>query len=152
MNAPALRLLFGGLTFACLLAGQEQDKATTNERILRIRELGKRNPAVLPALTQYLSDPNADIRIETVKSIVRIGTERSLDPLVQATKDKDEEVEIRATDGIVNFYVPNYVARRGLSGSLTRGVRQIRSYFASRNDQVIDPSVQVRPDVGSCAQ
>ena len=148
MNALVLRLVVGSLVIAGLLAGQD-NRATTNERILRIRELGKRNPAVLPALAQYLTDPNTDIRIEAVKSIVRIGTERSLDPLVQATKDKNEEVQIRATDGIVNFYVPNYVVRSGLTSSLTKGMRQIRSYFASRNDQVIGPGVQIRPDVAS---
>ncbi|MBV9033951.1 MAG: HEAT repeat domain-containing protein, partial [Acidobacteriaceae bacterium] len=35
-----------------------------------------------------------------------------------------------------------------LTGPLTRGLRQAKSVFSARNDQVIDPSVTVRPDVG----
>jgi HEAT repeat protein len=142
-----LWLAGAGLSLTSLLAAQSEAGYNTNERILRIRELGKRNATVLPALAQYLTDPNTDIRIEAVKAIVRIDTERSLEPLVQATRDKNEEVAIRATDGLVNFYVPGYVAKAGLTGAMTRGVRQVRTFFSSRNDQVVDPDVAIRPDV-----
>jgi HEAT repeat protein len=78
---------------------------------------------------------------------VKLGTEASLAPLVTATQDADEEVQIRATDGLVNNYLPGYVAHGALSGPLTRGVRQVKAYFSTRNDQVIGPEVTVRPDV-----
>jgi HEAT repeat protein len=138
-------ILIGSVAIACV-AGQNEEKYNSNERILRIRELGKKNAAVLPALTQYLTDPDRDIRLEAVKAIVKIDTERSLDPLIQATHDKDADVQIRATDGIVNAYLPGYVAKSGWTNSMTRGVRQMKSYFSSRNDQVIDPGVEVRAD------
>jgi HEAT repeat protein len=141
-----LWLAGAGLSVSLLIA-QSEAGYNTNERILRIRELGKRNATVLPALGQYLTDPNPDIRIEAVKAIVRIDTERSLDPLVQATRDKNEEVEIRASDGLVNVYLPGYVAKTGLTGVMTRGARQVKGFFSSRNDQVVDPDVEIRPDV-----
>ena len=47
-----------------------------------------------------------DVRLEAVKAIVDIGTQRSLDPLIKACGDNDPEIQIRATDGLVNFYVP----------------------------------------------
>ncbi len=152
MPAFHCRLGIGGcvLLFAAaaqLLAAQTDEHYTTNERILHIRDLGKRNASVLPTLGGYLSDPNPDIRIEAVKSIVRIDTAASLDPLVTATRDKESEIEIRATDGIVNAYLPGYVARAGLTGSITRGVRQMKSFFSTRNDQVINAGSSVRPDV-----
>src|SRR3954452_7745907 len=122
------------LTF-CLISlialGQNEDGYNANQRILRIRDLGKKNSQAIPPLAQYLSDPNRDIRVEAVKAIVKIGTEASLDPLIKAAHDKDAEIQIRATDGIVNFYLPGYVTRGGLSGPLTRGMRQVKSFFSS---------------------
>ena len=134
--------------FAVISAfGQNNTSQNANQRILSIRDLGKRDYTVIPTIAQYLKDPNIDIRIEAVKAIVRIDTTHSLDALVQATHDNDPEIQIRATDGIVNAYLPGYVAKGGLTGSLTRGVRQVKSFFSSRNDQVVDPDVIVRPDV-----
>ncbi len=54
------------------------------------------------ALAQYLNDPNRNIRLEAVKAIVKIDTEASLASLSKATHDKDAEIQIRATDGLVN--------------------------------------------------
>jgi HEAT repeat protein len=130
-----------------LLYGQAEEGYNVNQRINRIRDLGKKDVRAIPALAANLSDPNRDIRIEAVKAIVKIGTDQSLGPLVQATHDNDSEIQIRATDGLVNYYVPGYVSKGALTGMLTRGVRQVKSYFGVRNDQVIDPDVFVRPDV-----
>ncbi len=128
-------------------SGRSKPDSDTNQRILSIRDLGKRDYTVIPTIAQYLKDPSRDIRIEAVKAIVRIDTVHSLDALVEATHDNDPEVQIRATDGIVSAYMPGYVAKSGLTGSLTRGVRQVKSFFASRNDQVVDADLVVRPDV-----
>lgn len=147
MALSSHRLTAIGLVLTCFAHAQTEDGYNTKERILRIRELAKKNGAALPVLTQYLADPNRDIRIEAVQAIVKIDTERSLDPLVQATHDKDEDVAIRATDGLVNFYLPGYVAKGGRTGSLTRGVRQMKAFFSSRNDQIIESDVVIRPDV-----
>ena len=59
------------------------------------------------------------MRVEAVKQITEIGTQYSLDPLIQATRDNDPEVQIRATDGLVNFYLPGYV-KTGFGASLKR--------------------------------
>src|SRR5438045_5052366 len=115
--------------------GQNEDSYNANQRILRIRDLGKKNSQAIPPLAQYLSDPNRDIRVEAVKAIVKIGTEASLDPLIKAAHDNDAEVQIRAIDGIVNFYLPGYVAKGALTGPLTRGVRQVKSFLSSRDYQ-----------------
>jgi HEAT repeat protein len=128
------------------LTAQREDAYNTNQRIQRIRELGKKDSNAIPALAGYLKDPDVSIRIEAVKAIVKLGTERSLEPLSEATHDRDPEVEIRSTDGIVNYYVPGYVVKGGLTGPLTRGVRQVKAFFSSRNDQVVDPDVAIRPE------
>jgi HEAT repeat protein len=126
---------------------QDETSFSTKERISRIRQLGKSDPEAIPQIAGYLSDPDRDIRVEAVKAIVRLDTERSLTPLIKALSDSDSEVQIRATDGIVNFYDPGYVVKSGLTSSFTRGVRQIKGFFAKRNDEVMDPGITVREDV-----
>ncbi|MBV9301497.1 MAG: HEAT repeat domain-containing protein [Acidobacteriaceae bacterium] len=133
--------------FALIASGQNEGGYNLSQRINRIRDLGKRDSQAIPALTNYLGDPDRDIRVEAVKAIVKIDTASSLDPLIRATHDNDAEVQVRATDGIVNFYMPGYVSRGGLTGSFTRGVRQVKSYFSTRNNDAIDPDVTVRPEV-----
>jgi HEAT repeat protein len=132
-----------------LVMAQGEDGYSAKQRINFIRNLGKTDSQAIPTLTPYLSDPSDDIRLEAVKAIVKIGTANSLDPLIKATRDNSSEIQIRATDGIVNFYLPGYVAKGALSGPLTRGVRQVKGYFATRNDQVIAPDMTIRPEVAS---
>lgn len=144
----SLRVIASSVCLISLVAfGQNEGAYSANQRITRIRDLGKRDSQAIPALAQNLGDPNREIRIEAVKAIVKIGTEASLDPLIKATHDNDAEVQIRAVDGIVNFYLPGYVAKGSLTGPLTRGVRQVKTFFSARDNQVIDPSVTVRTDV-----
>lgn len=111
-----------------------------------VRNLGKEGAGALPRLQELLRNPDINIRMEAVKAIVEIGTPQSLGPLLQATLDNDAEVQIRATDGLVNFYLPGYV-RTGLSAPLRRVGSSIKSKFTDTNDQVVEPYVQVRPDV-----
>src|SRR5438552_18912415 len=76
-----------------------------------VRNLAKQGSSALPRLQELLRNPDLDIRIEAVKAITDVGTPGSLAPLIQATADNDPEVQIRATDGLVNFYLPGYVQR-----------------------------------------
>jgi HEAT repeat protein len=128
------------------LAATLQIVAQDPTRAKDVREIGKGGSSAIPRLQQLLSNPNLEIRTEAVKQIVEIGTQYSLDPLVQATRDNDPEIQIRATDGLVNFYVPGYV-KTGLSASVRKVGTSIRGKFTDTNDQVIDPYIQVRPDV-----
>src|SRR6202051_775432 len=111
-----------------------------------VRNLAKQGSSALPRLQELLRNPDLDIRIEAVKAITDVGTPGSLAPLIQATADNDPEVQIRSTDGLVNFYLPGYL-KVGLSGSLQRVGNSIKSKFTDTNDQIVDAFVQVRPDV-----
>src|SRR5829696_6458757 len=75
-----------------------------------VREIGKAGSSAIPRLQELLKDPSVEVRVEAVKQLTDIGTQRSIDPLVQATTDNDPEVQVRAIDGLVNFYLPGYVA------------------------------------------
>src|SRR5262245_50743046 len=131
--------LFVLLLFSSLLSAQIT-------RPKEVRELAKSGSNAIPQLQALLKNQDLNIRIEAVKSIVDIGTQRSIDPLIEATSDSDAEVQIRAADGLVNFYLPGYV-RTGFSARLQRVGTSIKGKFTDTNDQVIDSYVQVRPDV-----
>jgi len=136
-----MRLLHSGVSvIACvaILAAQTRPKD--------VRELAKGGTAAIPKLRELLKDPSSDVRVEVVKQLTQIGTQYSLDPLIQATRDNDPEVQIRATDGLVNFYLPGYV-ETGFGASLKRVGNSIKGKFTDTNDQVIDPYVTVRPEV-----
>ena len=55
-------------------------------------------------------------------------------------------MQILATDGLVNFYMPGYV-KTGIGGSFSRGITGIKGKFTDTNDQVIDAYITVRSDV-----
>jgi HEAT repeat protein len=108
-----------------------------------VREIGKGGSGAIPRLTELLKNPATDVRIEAVKQLTDL---RALDALILATRDNDPEVQIRATDGLVNFYLPGYV-QNGIGASLRRVGTGIKGRFTDTNDQVVDPFITVRPDV-----
>jgi HEAT repeat protein len=83
-----------------------------------------------------------EVRREAVGSLVDIGTQHSLNPLIEKTRDNDPEVQMLAVDGIVNFYYPGYV-EKGWASKITSAVRK---RFERENRDIIDPYVTVRPE------
>ena len=124
---------------------QSQDLASPDakDRGKAARELGRSGGAeAIPQLAKLLSDTSEDVRIEAVRGIVNIGTQHSLDPLMQATRDNSAEIQMLATDGLVNFYLPGYVQT-----GTRRLISSVKVRFDRENTQVIDPWITVRPEV-----
>jgi len=111
-----------------------------------VRDAAKGGAPAIPKLQGYLKNQPPDIRAEAVRELTEVGTAASLDPLILATQDADPEVQILATDGLVNFYSPGYV-KTGIAGSLRKVGTSIKGKFTDTNDLVIDAYVVVRPDV-----
>lgn len=135
------RSAFSILLAFCLTAAAQQPTRPKD-----VRELAKGGQSAIPKLQELLKSPDTEIRVEAVKQIVDIGSQHSLDPLILATRDNDPEIQIRATDGLVNFYLPGYV-KHGLSASVQHFGTSIKGHFTDTNDQVIDIYIKVRPDV-----
>ena len=133
----------GALCMVVAVALLAQD---AGERRKSVRALERQGAQAIPRLAPMVSDPDLGVRIETVKALVEIGTQYSLDPLIQATRDNDPEIQIRATDGLVNFYLPGYV-RSGMTASLRRAGDKVVSRLTDTSDQVIDAFIEVRPEV-----
>lgn len=143
-------LLAGLLTLSCVLprlSAQDDVYQTKKQKVSSIRDAGKRDSQAIPFLTKFLKDSEVDVRDEAVKAIVNIGTQYSLEPLIQATHDNDPDVQMRAIDGLVNFYLPGYVTKGGLTHTFTRVSKRIKDQFSTRNEDIIGPAVTVRPDV-----
>jgi HEAT repeat protein len=123
-----------------------QDQADTKQRLRAAHDLAKTGQDAIPALQRYVTDPDLSVRLEAVKSLDDISGPKTVDPLVLATKDPDPEMQIRATDGLVNAYLPGYL-KTGISGTLARAGTSVKAKFTDTNDQVIDAFVDVRPEV-----
>jgi HEAT repeat protein len=131
-----MRIYFAAFLLA--VAAQAQDVRPKD-----VREIGKGGSGAIPRLTELLKNPSTDVRVEVVKQLTDL---RALDALILATRDNDGEVQIRATDGLVNFYLPGYV-QTGIGASIKRVGGSIKGRFTDTNDQMIDPFITVRPDV-----
>src|SRR5438128_2231296 len=105
--------------FALLLIGAAWAQSDTKAKVRGIRDMAKQGAGSIPQIAAYIIDPDQPVRLEAVKAIVQLDTQRSLDPLIRALADNDAEIQIRATDGIVNFYLPGYV-QGGLTAPLRR--------------------------------
>lgn len=111
-----------------------------------VRAVAKQGPSAIPTVAQYLNSTSVDTRVEAIKQLTALGGKDIIDPLIRGTRDSEPEVQIRATDGLVNYYMPGYV-RQGPGSSLIRAGESVKAKFSDTNDQTIDPFVMVRPDV-----
>ncbi len=89
-------------------------------------------------------DPNPEIRLAAVESIIESGGSRSAEMLRPSCRDGSGEVQRLAVAGIVNFYLPGYV-KRGVRARLNKIGDKVM-----RNDAewLVDPWVRVREEDG----
>jgi HEAT repeat protein len=129
---------------AFALYGQEAEstESSKKDRFKQAENLRDGGAEAIPSALPLLSDPDEEVRLETVRSIVAIGTQHSIDPLITATRDNDANVQMQATDGLVNFYLPGYVPT-----GVAKITSAIRGRFDRENRDVIDSWITVRPDV-----
>jgi HEAT repeat protein len=132
------------LFFALLPAqGYQAESPSAKDRKKEASDLSKQGAQAIPRLAELVSDPDGEVRLEAVKSLVEVGGLNSLPPLIKATADNSEEIQVRAVDGLVNFYYPGYV-KTGLSAAGSR----LKSVFKDDTEyQAIEPYVNVEPNV-----
>lgn len=149
-SLKGMRLVLAAFACIGLFASpqSEQPSGDAKQRAKSVRDFAKQGSAeLIPKLVPFLDDSDTIVRVEAVKAIVGIGGRATLEPLMKAARDTDAEVQIRATDGIVNFYLPGYVKAGGLSGSLQRVGSTIKAKFNEQTDLVIDPFVEILPEI-----
>lgn len=134
------------ICFGTAAIAQDLNSEMPRDRRRAVAELGRQGPSALPQLAPVLRDVDVDVRREAVKVISEIGTQDSIPILIQATEDNHPDVQILAVDGLVNIYLPGYF-QTGVSAMWSNFTRSVKSRFTEVTDQVIDPYVQVRPEV-----
>jgi HEAT repeat protein len=139
-----LFLITGALISSPLLFSQIQ--GDTRQRARTAHDLGRQGEQGIPKLAPFVADTDVSVRSEAVKSLVDIGGPKTVDLLVQAAHDPDAEIQIRATDGLVNVYLPGFI-KTGISGTLQRVGDSVKTKFSDINTQAIESYVTVRPDV-----
>ena len=70
---------------------------------------------------------------------------RTIEQLIDAAKSNEPEVQIHATDGLVDHYLPGYL-KTGLGAMLSKAGTSVKGKFTDVNTQAIDAWVVVRPD------
>jgi HEAT repeat protein len=134
------------LILVAVAASAQSADSDPKQRVRAVRELSKQNDDAISKIVPYVSDADVTVRVEATKALVEIGGPKTIDGLLKAAADNDPEVQIRATDGLVNIYLPGYI-KTGFSGTLSRAGNSVRGKFSDTNDQVIDAYVMVRPEV-----
>jgi HEAT repeat protein len=135
-----LLLLSAVLTFAQSDPKQEQSDA--RQRVKAVRAMVSQGQDAIPKIVPYIRDADASVRLEAVKALDDLGGPKTVDGLVEAARDNDPEIQIRAADGLVNVYLPGYL-KSGISGTLRRAGDSVRAKFTDTNDQIIDAYVEV---------
>jgi HEAT repeat protein len=143
-----LWIVVGALSMAIAWAQVEDLKSEDPKRRAKAaEELGKqKDTGSIEALRGLLKDPDRNVRAEAVAAIVAIGTQHSLNPLIEATRDAESSIQILAVDGLVNFYYPGYV-QTGWTAALKRFGTGLKGRVTEVNTLVVDPYVQVAPEV-----
>ena len=137
-------LLFG---FGLTAQGQDLSHSDPKRRMRAAEKLGNtKDSEHIATLSRLLKDPVPEVRGKAVAAIVSIGTQHSLEPLAEASRDSIPEIQFMAVDGMVNFYYPGYV-KRGFSASLKKFGAGVKNRFAQPAEIVIDPYVPVSPGV-----
>lgn len=137
--------LFAIVLTATLCAAAVPD-GDAKQKIRAIKDFSRQGSTGIPSISGYLRDESVDVRREAVKAIVGVGGISTLDPLVAASHDNDPEIQERAVDGMVNFYLPGYV-QKGWMDSVRHAGSTVAGMFGDQNDQLIDPDTPVRPEV-----
>jgi len=123
-----------------------QDQVDAKQRAKAAHDLAKMGVDGIPKLVPYTTDVDLNVRLEAVKALDDIGGPKTLDALVVMTRDNDPEIQIPATDGLVNIYLPGSI-KSGVSGTLQRAGNAVKAKFTDTNDLIIDSFVEVRPEV-----
>lgn len=133
------------LAFAAVAAAQNSSApADPKDRVRAVRDLAKREDPV-PAISAYLRDPAVEVRMEAVRRLNEIGGARVVSGLVTATADPDPEVQIHATDGLMDIFIPGY-AKNGIARTTQRSGDAVKVRFNDPGDLVIDGYIRVAPE------
>lgn len=102
-------------------------KDVEDVRFYVARDLGKFGKTAVPFLIETLQDPDESMRRDAAWMLGNIGDERTIHPLTEALKDKDEEFRFHVARNLGKFEEP---AMPYLLGALEDPDEHVRRYAA----------------------
>lgn len=129
------------LVFSLLAFGQQN----AGDRARAVRDLAKRGQESIDQIAAFAQDPALEVRLEVVRRLAEIGGPGTVDTLVKLAVDADPEIQVRATDALVNVYLPGYL-RDSVSDSLKRDGNSLRGEFDEDVDRMVTDGYVVVPD------
>jgi HEAT repeat protein len=110
------------------------------------RDLGKaQDVSAIPALAGALSDPSEKVRREVVLALAQMHQPETLDALIKASQDTNEEICVLAVQSLVGYYTGT-VPSPGFSGFVKKNWRRAKEHFNPDTTR-IDPGLSVEPKV-----
>jgi HEAT repeat protein len=123
---------------------KESPKAA--KRAKAARALGKAQDAsAIPALAEAVADPSAKVRREVVLALAQIHQPETLDALIKASQDMNEEISVLAVQSLVGYYTGT-VPSPGVAGLVKKTWQRAKRHFNPDNAR-IDPGVAVEAKV-----
>jgi len=113
-----------------------------NKRAKAAREVAKSSdPSSIETLAKLVSDSSPKVRREAVLGLSSIRSPQVLDPLIAATRDRDEKVRSLAIEGLAGYY-SGEGPQGGILGFWQKTWRRAKRRFVEENVRV-DPGVPV---------
>ncbi len=142
--------LFTIFLLSITLASAQPASLDPKDKIRSIRELAKQGDESIPAISAYMGDASAEVRLEVVKTLNSIGGPRTLNALARMSADNDPEIQIHAIDGLINIFVPGYL-KSGVARATSHGGDGVKVKFNDPGDLVVDGYVNVTPEAIAAA-
>lgn len=116
-------------------------------RIRAIRLLAEADDGFrhLDRLEPLLGDSDEAVRAAVVATLIRTRTVDAQRLLMQATTDVSPRVQSLAVDGLVDFYLPNYI-KTGFLSSLRSFASSLKGRFSKPSPLTVSAYVSVNPD------
>lgn len=116
-------------------------------RVRAIRQLSASAEAFqhLDALDRLLEDVSEEVRMAVVTALVKLRTVEAEPSLIGATRDAEVRVQMLAVDGLVDFYLPNYV-KTGWRSRVSVFASSMKRRLVDPDPETVAPYVQVSPE------
>jgi HEAT repeat protein len=116
------------------------------KRAKAARNLGKAQDAsAIPALAEAVADPSQEVRREVVLALAQIHQPETLDALIKASQDRNEEISVLAVQSLVGYYTGT-VPSPGFAGFVKKNWQRVKGHFNPDTTR-IDPGLSVEPKV-----
>ncbi len=99
----------------------------------------------LGQLSPLLLDESVEVRVAVVLALIGMRVVTAQPLLIEATKDLSPRVQALAVDGLVDFYVPDYV-RTGRLAAVKALASRLKDRFSQPSPLVVSAYVDVNPD------